>query len=142
MIEHEFCQYNANNHELLTCNCAPRTHSLNTPQPLNARTMLNSATDVSAFGRRLHALLMRARRIKSFAGGGKCCSKGKDRQVTHPQQRSNAMRHRREPARYDSPHPRPPPGAQRTCNLAVRRQSMPATPASGLCPKRAIQHQK
>ena len=33
------------------------------------------------------------------------------------------------------------PSAQRTCNLAVRRQSMPATPASGLCPKRAIQHQ-
>ena len=33
------------------------------------------------------------------------------------------------------------PSAQRTCNLAVRRQSMPATPASWLCPKRAIQHQ-
>ena len=55
----------------MTCNCAPRTHSLNTPQQLNARTMLNSATHLSAAGRRLHALLMHSRCIKCFCEGAK-----------------------------------------------------------------------
>ena len=174
------------------------------------------APDVPAFGRRLHALLMRARRIKCFCGGAKtmlfkgkrdvgdaptatfqryaasaasqsgsrrashaavrsdgrvprafvgstpsccaqdassvlpgaakrCCSRGKKsprplglRRTAHV--RSDAAPPRARALRL--PAPAQLPRAQRTCNLAVRRQSMPATPASGLCPKRAIQHPK
>ena len=98
------------------------------------------ATDVCTRVRTLYALLMRARRIKSFCEGAKTLLFKGERE-SRPLGLRRTAHVGRDAAPAASPRattnaPAQLPGAQRTCNLAVRRQSMPATPASGLCPKR------
>ena len=83
----------------------------------------------------LHALLMRARRIKRFCEGAKTMLfKGKRapaRVVQGAQRTFDAMRLRREPARYDSPHPLNSPAHSAPAILLSVGRACPRPPQAG-----------